>query len=501
MGDYIEPKWAKQPQQESWKLVEIKNGAEVAEHQLKKACVLLGRATDLVDIELAHESCSRLHARIAFDSRGVPWLRDLASTHGTSVNKKQLPSEASGKLESMSKKKGSRGVVLFPGDAVQFGGSSRIFLIDGPMGFERGALNVSMHQEKEPPTSLKRSEISEDRGNELKDVWNENSIPPKHKKLWETMRAKKYKYDNITTENERILAKGELSTGQERQVQRNNEKLLNLRDELSQIEEDLRNKAFAGEKVKYQSLFMAANDDDDVEDRTRPKLTLQESPETEESLILKWKSYQKQWVAQKVAMIKAESEVENIRSNMSLVKDEEDRFYLQNDFNLAKDVRDKISHRQSSLVIEIKATEELLKIVNKQIKLDLDSGYIGSASLYRQNMSASLSSTSVSPSPQTVRKLPPVPSFRTPTEKNPNDIVENATNVNKRRRVIGPALAKESSSESSQQNEHSKSTKTLKGDVCVPSSFGDKEKDVWRIPVGQDGSGRTKLNDKFKGRY
>jgi hypothetical protein len=32
-------------------------------------------------------------------------------------------------------------------------------------------------------------------------------------------------------------------------------------------------------------------------------------------------------------------------------------------------------------------------------------------------------------------------------------------------------------------------------------SFNSPQKDVWTAPTDQDGSGRTSLHDKFKGRY
>mmetsp|Transcript_6025 Transcript_6025/g.8786 ORF Transcript_6025/g.8786 Transcript_6025/m.8786 type:complete len:500 (+) Transcript_6025:135-1634(+) len=499
MDDYTEPTWAKPPQQDSWKLVEIKKGTEIAEHKLEKACLMLGRAIDLVDVELAHESCSRRHARIAFDSRGVPWLRDLASTHGTIVNKKQLPPEAIGKLESMSKEKGSRGVVLFPGDSLQFGCSTRILLLEGPMEFERGAKPPPRQQQIEPLQSRETKERMEDIEYERKGVLDENSIPPQHKKIWESLKAKKYKYGNIETENERILAKGELTTGQERQVESNNKKVLQLKDEILRIEQDLRHKIFPGEEMKYQSLFSAANEEEDVEDRTRSRHTMSESPETEESLVLKWKSYQKQWMQQNGAIKSAEDRLEMIRTNMTLVKDEEDRFYLQNDFNLAKDTRDKISQRQSELINAIKDTEKLLGIVNKKIITNLETGYIGSEHSHPQNLATDLSlaqesSKSKFSNPQPKRKLPPVPSFKAPFVKKNDDKDKIAKSELKRRRVLGPSLAPASANDSSITTFQKNNSTTL------TQMFG-AQKDMWQRPDGQDGSGRSKLNDKFEGKY
>ena len=113
--DYQEPSWAVPPPKDAnWTLLEIKGGIPVASHSLNNnKCTLLGRASP--HIQLHHESCSRLHARIAFDSQGTPWLRDLSSTHGTTVNRQRLPPAAIGNFESTTTKRGSRGIVLYPG--------------------------------------------------------------------------------------------------------------------------------------------------------------------------------------------------------------------------------------------------------------------------------------------------------------------------------------------------------------------------------------------------
>ena len=130
---YKEPEWATVPSSSLWRLSEIKGGVEVEKHNLSdKATTILGRASDQVHVPLLHESISRQHARISFDAQGNPWLRDLQSSHGTFVNKKRLPSAASGKVESNSHQKGSRGVRIFVGDMLKFGASSRYFLLEGP---------------------------------------------------------------------------------------------------------------------------------------------------------------------------------------------------------------------------------------------------------------------------------------------------------------------------------------------------------------------------------
>jgi len=129
---YIKPTWCSPPPSSSssqWRLDEIKNGIIVDSHTISTAIVAFGRAAELEDADAtnictAHESCSRLHARIAFDSNGVPWLRDLGSGNGTKVNKKSVPEKSRGKVENL-KGEGSRGVIVYPADQIQFGASVR----------------------------------------------------------------------------------------------------------------------------------------------------------------------------------------------------------------------------------------------------------------------------------------------------------------------------------------------------------------------------------------
>jgi pSer/pThr/pTyr-binding forkhead associated (FHA) protein len=84
-------------------------------------------------------------------------LRDLASAHGTTVNRKKLP-PAIGNVESASPKAGSRGLVLYPGDVLQFGASTRLFCLEGPPEYECGvakvkAVNLPIQQQLAEPVS------------------------------------------------------------------------------------------------------------------------------------------------------------------------------------------------------------------------------------------------------------------------------------------------------------------------------------------------------------
>lgn len=90
---YPPPPWAHPPPSSTaWVLAEIKQGVEVARHKLTHACTTLGRQ-ESCDIPSLHASLSRVHARIAFDRSGTPWLRDLKSAHGVGTVKHVLLAE------------------------------------------------------------------------------------------------------------------------------------------------------------------------------------------------------------------------------------------------------------------------------------------------------------------------------------------------------------------------------------------------------------------------
>lgn len=540
MADYQKPSWCQVPGH-TWTLIEIKNGTEIAQHLLKGACTVIGRAADLVDVELAHESCSRRHARIAFDSRGIPWLRDLGSTHGTIVNKKPLPAAAIGKIESASTKVGSRGVVLFPGDIVQFGASTRLFCVEGPAQFERGAVKALQQQQEAQtvanhPLHLHENDDEPDPPKTL----DENSIPPQHYKAWEALKAKRYKQQNLQTENDRIEVKGELTEGQQRQLERNRQRMETLQEEIDEMEQGLLNKIFPGPKGGPKSLFNAAVDDDDVDDRAgdvrRPNTT---EAETEDSLVKKWKQNYDDCVTHKLAIARAESRLRMLEEQLTHAADEEERFYIQNDVDLAQDVCKKSKQRLDMIMSEVNETERLLRIVNRKIIADFETGQIGIETMPSPNISRDMPPppSFAMPPPTTTLKRVSAPSIHTapvlaghmpPPEK---DVAHSALGVSdgvkisngketknaegpraKRSRVIGPVVPLPAQIVPPPTGTlaylAAPSTVTVAGQSIVaggkkvmPSDSWESKKDEWRAPVGQDGSGKAKLNNKFAGRY
>ena len=527
----------------------------------------------MVDIVLYHESCSRRHARVAFDSRGVPWLRDLGSAHGVTVNKKPLPAPAIGKVESVSTKTGSRGVVLFPGDVMQFGASTRLFCVQGLPQFERGAIKALQQQQQatqaEGNHTFHQREIDDEP--EQPKTLDENSIPPQHYKAWEGLKARRYKLQNLQTENERIEVKGELTEGQERQLERNRQRMASLQEEIDEMEQELLNKIYPGAKGTPKSLFNAATDEDDVDDRTSGNRRLQTNEaETEESLVAKWKQDHQEYMRHGASMTKAEGRLYVLEEKVKAAGDEEERFFLQNDVDLARDVYKKAKQHQDEIMSDVKETEQLLQIVNSKIGTDLETGSIGTEVMAPARFSKEMPPPSFSSLPPAASKSMPPPSFAKevmlpppasksmpppsfakeampppvapikpkpmpppslskypsnamlpppPKRQSTSDAAE-ITNANtdvaqnelkaKRPRIVGPAMPPPAARRkvpaptgtlaflSATENQ----SKAVQEKKAKPSDSGfDAKKDEWRAPVGQDGSGRTKLNEKFSGRY
>ncbi|KAL7576935.1 hypothetical protein ACA910_006692 [Epithemia clementina (nom. ined.)] len=323
-----------------WKLLEIKQGVVVAEYDLNdQACWVLGRAADQVDIVLSHESCSRQHARIAFDreAAAIPWLLDLQSTHGTTVNQQPLPAEArhaevytTVDNDNAPMKKGSRGVILHPGDVLQFGHSTRLFCLEGPenayypartktlpllrpvanrsattpatpthnnnadtteaalspapvlWGMDR--MEGDFEEEREPKQDL-QSWINSFSSSSSSSS-SQQEIPQQFIKEWEQIRALQYKLEQAELEQSRIERKAgmgnSLSQGQERQLELLRERQEQLRSSLRDKQETLYHRVMKKKtKDRNHQLLELDNDgdddgdddddDDEVEDRTQSK--------------------------------------------------------------------------------------------------------------------------------------------------------------------------------------------------------------------------------------
>jgi hypothetical protein len=572
---YAEPEWAKKPNAE-WFLTEIKGGMEVQQHKLTQPTTIFGRATDMVHVPLQHESSSRQHARISFDIQGIPWLRDLKSTHGTKINKKELPPQAICKTESNSLKDGSRGVMLYPGDCIRFGASSRMYCLEGPPEFDRGAMKAKMQQaaqrKQQERTQTRDDEITTKRDESVswgismddKDEDDEEGatstnktlpmdmqVPEKYRKTFDRLNTLKYKLSNLETEDGRIRRKGELSQGQEKQLQRNAERENALQLSIVQLEEVLYDKLYpekSGKKKReskssYQNI--RDEDDDDFFDRTKTeKDDILETEESEKTLIAKWEVlFQQQNQQQTNTLPQVRKSVSSLTQNLATLEanGDEEAFFVKNDLALANERLDKITGEQSDTISTMKEIEKLLKLVNPKIRTDRETGYIGEGPrpIEKKEVPIEASLQTMLPPPfrpptkkrdvtiDSEQFTMPPPMIRGPAktsrlvvaavEERKNDqVMPPPMPPPKRKRIVGPSmLPPPTSAAPKSSSAKPQGTLAFLSSMTKVSSKSAEEKnpkepkkvaqnpkkDEWRAPENQDGSGITKLNAKFAGRY
>jgi pSer/pThr/pTyr-binding forkhead associated (FHA) protein len=120
--NYILPPWAGPPK-EPFTFEIIKNGIATNTQAFTKDLVTVGRLP-ICDIQLDHQSISRLHAVVQCKNEdNSKYIYDLGSTHGTYLNKLLVPKEEH--------------VRIRVGDMLRFGASSRLFVLQGELEPER----------------------------------------------------------------------------------------------------------------------------------------------------------------------------------------------------------------------------------------------------------------------------------------------------------------------------------------------------------------------------
>jgi len=133
----------------------IKNGVIIEKISIPKTeeFIVLGRLP-LCDIQMDHPSISRYHAIIQFSDKGMPYLYDLGSAHGTYLNKNVLPP--------------NQYVPLHVGDMIKFGQSTRIYIFQGPNEEEVIQKNEEMY-EKYQEMKKKKLEAANKKKDEEKE--------------------------------------------------------------------------------------------------------------------------------------------------------------------------------------------------------------------------------------------------------------------------------------------------------------------------------------------
>ncbi|XP_071327358.1 kanadaptin [Trachinotus anak] len=125
---YTEPPWGGRTSDSPYALEILKNGTIVDKLPLTHRSFFVVGRLPVCDVSLEHPSISRYHAVIQFrgqagegesvgEERGF-YIHDLGSTHGTVVNKNKIPPKTY--------------IRLRVGHVLKFGGSTRLFILQGP---------------------------------------------------------------------------------------------------------------------------------------------------------------------------------------------------------------------------------------------------------------------------------------------------------------------------------------------------------------------------------
>ena len=244
---------------------------------------------------------------------------------------------------------------------------------------------------------------------------------------------------------------------------------------------------------------------------------------------------------------------------------DEDAFFMRNDLDLVQDNYQKIMKALGNIEEELSEIEKLLRVVNVKLVVDRTSSFVGleadkpkpktNAKPDRATMPppSGRSGTSLMPPPAMMAPPPPKrPSPRAAMMPPPPRTAPNASTAMppppmvvqrkspaassadttgsmappppKRSKPIGPprgpgggggagggtlAAIRSAVSKPSDGSSNSSSSRPKGiGAAPPPSGFGrggtsstDSKEDKWQAPSDQDGSGITKLNQKFQGRY
>ena len=475
-------------------LTEVKDGVALAHHRLLDPITVLGRSED-ADIVLAHQSCSRRHAAIYLHPLSV----QDSSTHGTFVDKIKV-------LETAD---------LRPGCVIQFGASTRLYFIEELLGDTTisnrpqptGTTSHAPARPEPPQMQLPHNDNAPADETPSIDAFfsDESKVPRQYAKVWERYKANKCKLEHIQEESDRIRAKGELSDGQSRQLERNQEKEEHLRQVLEEAENHLLVNIFLAKPSSTVDRESYALEDEEVDDRTaQVSCRSKVDADTEASLTTKFKSLIIQLEKLQETTVLTERNRDQVRERVRRLTDagdSEEAFFAQNDLDLLSERLEKLISEKHSVSASVTETVRLLKLANPKLLVDPVTGFVGTSALIpktQANSSKTQANSSLmraefneSMPPPAIkmdeddRMLPPPPKQTRP---------DRPTSVP---RVV-----------SSMDGQNDLKRKGTLAGLVDSSGLSGKQStlqypnvDTWKAPTNQDGSGTTKLNQKFAGRY
>ncbi|XP_054894338.1 kanadaptin [Poeciliopsis prolifica] len=167
---YTEPPWGGPPPESPYALEILKNGTIVDTVTLTHRSYFVVGRLPVCDVSLEHPSISRYHAVIQYrghtgeegcvgEERGF-YVHDLGSTHGTVVNKNRVPPKTYIRLKV--------------GHVLKFGGSTRLFILQGPESDEEEESELTVTELRER-AQKQRAELEKRMMGDLSDGEDEEN--------------------------------------------------------------------------------------------------------------------------------------------------------------------------------------------------------------------------------------------------------------------------------------------------------------------------------------
>ena len=139
--NYKPPVWSGPPPPGA-RIEILKEGLIIGSKELKdKHYFVLGRQEGAVDVLCEHGSISRMHAILQFKDTGEAYLYDLGSTHGTRINKRNIP--------------GREYIRLNHSDLFKLGESTRLYIYTFDQDEPEGATEEKISTETQQKESRK----------------------------------------------------------------------------------------------------------------------------------------------------------------------------------------------------------------------------------------------------------------------------------------------------------------------------------------------------------
>lgn len=313
-------------------------------------------------------------------------------------------------------------MVIYPGDAIRFGASTRLYILEGPEEFERGESKIGMPHRcvggAPSPQPTSDSGCSWGMADDIPPTEEERKdnyglpplpsidsfffsssekykIPNNLRQLHSQHNTKMHKLQSIQTESQRIIQKEnmgvELTDGQRSQLAKNQERIVALEKDVAALKDNIEDGMFSviyGKERGSRRLNEVDNynskdeDVDDFFDRTASPSKRQRREtsivETEASLIQKWKSLLCVHAKQKLLPIRALERCTRLQGLIeNCTEDSEDIFFLRNDLSIANEDLSKVKTALTETEKELDECEYLLKTVNDKLVCDRKEGLIG----------------------------------------------------------------------------------------------------------------------------